>query len=642
MVKFIIGTSKVFSSAEDTEKKNAGTSFWGKDIFKFDGGVEDKASLLKGCSNFVEILTGRKIPVRYAFMSDESFTDGKEITISAKIIPENLDSHIGLALHEASHCVITDFQLLKNFVNKVNVPEKYHNHISFIKDLWNWIEDRRIDNWAYNQAPGFEKYYDALYDRYFFTEEISKVIIDEAEELAEETLGNYGFFIINSMHPCVSMTELKGLTKIKEIINLDWVNRWRSSKDCLKCAYEVFDEIAKHVDLQKEKPFGGMGTGMPPDMEEEEKGSGEKSEQESGDGNGDGVCEGVNDGEKSQRESGVAKVLEVQRKFLSGEIDKITISEAEARGIGMEKNDDDVNMTSHHKGRLRVVCVKHVDETIIKSGIYAIFNKTTQTHQLGWIQQGIQLGKALASRLKLRAEEKVLKIINQKSGQVNKRALYSASFDNERLFYTLKEENYKDISVHISIDMSGSMNGTKWRNTLIAIVALMKATSMIKGIRTQISMRYSQYLVDQKIEEAVVICFYDSAVDKISKLNLLQYIAPEGGTPEGMCYQALGDKIIAPLLKNDTVFINFSDGFPSSYILSEEQVIKITKDSVKNLKKMGMEIISYFISYGDSTPSASAVEKFKNMYGKGAHFINVNSMIALTKSINAAFLKLGK
>lgn len=71
------------------------------------------ATARRAVSNFVNILTGRNdIPVKYS-SGQSSYTDGKEIVIAADDNPENFDSMVGLALHEGSHCLLTNFDFLR-------------------------------------------------------------------------------------------------------------------------------------------------------------------------------------------------------------------------------------------------------------------------------------------------------------------------------------------------------------------------------------------------------------------------------------------------------------------------------------------------------------------------------------------------
>ena len=77
----------------------------GKDYVKM-------AATLRAIANFVRIVTGENIPVKYN-NKDESFTDGKTVVISGNIKDKDFDPTVGLALHEGSHCLLTDFSLLK-------------------------------------------------------------------------------------------------------------------------------------------------------------------------------------------------------------------------------------------------------------------------------------------------------------------------------------------------------------------------------------------------------------------------------------------------------------------------------------------------------------------------------------------------
>ena len=72
----------------------------------------------KAISNFVRILTSKDIPVRF-MLKDESYTDGKSITLTSSITEDNIDSLVGLALHEASHIMSTDFYVIKSYKKQI-------------------------------------------------------------------------------------------------------------------------------------------------------------------------------------------------------------------------------------------------------------------------------------------------------------------------------------------------------------------------------------------------------------------------------------------------------------------------------------------------------------------------------------------
>ncbi len=105
----------------------------GKDYHKM-------AATLRAISNFVRIVTGENIPVKYN-SKDESFTDGKTVVISSNIKDKDFDPTVGLALHEGSHCLLTDFDLLKqdNFDEYIksnfNITEIAHKYGHY-ESMW--------------------------------------------------------------------------------------------------------------------------------------------------------------------------------------------------------------------------------------------------------------------------------------------------------------------------------------------------------------------------------------------------------------------------------------------------------------------------------------------------------------------------
>ena len=127
----------------------------------------------RAIANFVSIVTGQSIPVKFSTKGD-SYTDGKVVTISANIAdPKEFDPAVGLALHEGSHIKLSNFDLLRDLdvaVHRITGSEEYKrldelskskgvNYMSsIIKDLLNYVEDRRIDNFIYKSAPGYRDY----------------------------------------------------------------------------------------------------------------------------------------------------------------------------------------------------------------------------------------------------------------------------------------------------------------------------------------------------------------------------------------------------------------------------------------------------------------------------------------------------
>ena len=161
------------------------------------------ASYRRAITNFVNIVTSKNIPVTFNATGD-SFTDGKKVTISAKLDDKLFDSAVGLALHEGSHILLSDFDFLKDLEN--SIPTEYFNRgykkgysktdvKVHIKNLLNYVEDRRIDYYVFSNSPVYKGYYHSMYDKYFHSKIVDKAL--GTDEYTEENLDSYMFRIIN-------------------------------------------------------------------------------------------------------------------------------------------------------------------------------------------------------------------------------------------------------------------------------------------------------------------------------------------------------------------------------------------------------------------------------------------------------------
>ena len=167
-------------SVKNLNKKNNYSSFWLDDGWDttssiFDDEVEvnkkPKVDLValagyrRAVSNFVSIVTGDS-SIKVNFTSrDDSYTDGKTVTIGSKLDDKLFDSSVGLALHEGSHIKLSDFDFLKNL--EMNIPKEYYNRaevkgfskgeiLTHLKNLLNYVEDRRIDHFIFTTSPGYK------------------------------------------------------------------------------------------------------------------------------------------------------------------------------------------------------------------------------------------------------------------------------------------------------------------------------------------------------------------------------------------------------------------------------------------------------------------------------------------------------
>jgi nitric oxide reductase activation protein len=222
---------------------------------------------------------------------------------------------------------------------------------------------------------------------------------------------------------------------------------------------------------------------------------------------------------------------------------------------------------------------------------------------------------------------------------MDKRMISSLGFGNEHVFFTKEIDAYKKANLHISVDASGSMSGTKWRKTMTNVVALAKAVDMISNLEIQISFRTTSG------ELPYIVVAYDSRIDKFIKVKtLFQYLRPGGTTPEGLAFEGVMKQMVGSTTDVDSYFLNISDGEPyfhgKGYNYQGYYASKHTKKMVDKIESMGIKVLSYFVSEysGDVDAKSGSGKVFKDCYGKAASYINVTNVNEVTRTMNGLFM----
>ncbi len=652
----------------------------------------------RAIGNFVNILTNKSIPVKF-YKKGESYTNGQYVVLSAEVKPEKFDVAVGLALHEASHINLTNFDTFRSYKVPQHLNELfeskgvYNGYVwDLVKNLTNWIEDRRIDQFIFDTCPGYRDYYRALYDEYFNDKVIDKGII--SDEFTDETIESYMFRIINLTNPNTKLNKLKGLAKIYSLVNLKNINRLKTTLDSLAVAESIAEIIAKAIDpLPQSKPqSGGQGEqdkdGEPQqtpgaggsgdsDVNEDVDSNASNDEQspsmgggsmqnqptmggtESDDDNGtaDGDKDDANGKSKSTLADNVKKQLQRkiqnQKDFVNNNIKKKSITKRdEAILDSVEKSGtelvsvggEQVGGSGFLRGTQCIVSKKMTEELMKDRDFpfadwwkgwgdseakFANYNEAS-------LRKGIQLGTMLGKRLAVRSEERVTDNPRQKSGKIDKRLIAGLGYDYVNVFSTKDVDKFKKANLHISLDGSGSMSGSAWNKALTTTIAICKAASMVSNLEVQVTIRGIWG------RKPYICQAYDSRVDKFDKVKrLFPALHANGTTPEGLCYEAIM-KYFVPTTKDiDSYFLNICDGEPN---FSEDGTnyygdvaVEHTRKMVRKMKEQGINIMAYFVS--DYGVGDNSQRKFKKMYGDDSRFIDIENIVPITKTLNELFLK---
>ena len=453
-------------------------------------GIEEKqgvdliklASLRRAISNFVTIVTGKDIPVTFKTSGKDSFTDGQKIQIGSSLKEGDFDWTVGLALHEGSHIILSDFSLLKNL--EMNVPHELFMRaenmgisrmelLKNIKNVLNYVEDRRIDNFIFKSAPGYKGYYHAMYDKFFYTKVIDKGLM--SSEKCEESWDSYMFRIINLHNTNTRLGALKGLKEISRTIGLGSISRLENSQDALDVSLKVISIILDNIVIEKPETENQEGS---------QSQSGDSSESgESGEGSGssdepktvtdeelqdmidngsfeetDGTPDEdkdtqlieLSDNQKKQLENAIKK----QEKFLNGDVQKKRVTKkdlkslesVEQSGMRIEKvgedYKDDYSYYRRKSSSTECIVIDNLTQGLIDSGeIHMLSNYRSEDNQEN-INRGIVLGKKLGRKLQIRNESRMTTFTRKNSGKIDKRLLSELGFGNTDVFQQTFVDSY--------------------------------------------------------------------------------------------------------------------------------------------------------------------------------------------------------
>jgi hypothetical protein len=677
----------IINNMTDVEKKSL-------DLYKL-------ASSKRAISNFVNIVTNQSIPVKFKERGD-SYTDGKSVVIGSRITePKDFDVAVGLALHEGSHIKLSDFSLLSDIYTLVpthitdgSIKKGINNSIQTIKNLWNYVEDRRIDNFVFKSAPGYRDYYRSMYDKYFNDKIIDKGLL--SDELRDETLDSYMFRIINLHNKNTQLSSLKGLREIYKLVGLNTIGRLTDSKESFDVALKMYQVILSNLEVLTDKNQdsdeksedssnddqgsdngqGGSDNGMSDDdfnelLESigESPMSGDSDDSPTG-GSGmdinnapDGM-EGtpMDSNEPSKNEVTLSdkqkellkKKIEKQKKFLDGDIQKTSITKTDSNNLNaIEESGSEIkevgngaNDSYYGNKTIQCIVVKKLTKSLYESDMFPMTRKNwsyddienviSQPYEKE-VQDGIKLGTILGKKLQVRGEDRTTVFNRQKVGRIDKRMISSLGFGNENVFKFSELDSYKKANLHISIDASSSMNGGKWCKTLTNAVSLCKAVDMIQNLSIQVTFRLTS-----SNNKPYIVMAYDSTKDKFSKVKqMFGGLRANGTTPEGLCFEAIQKEFLPSNNDMDSYFVNISDGQPyfpgQGFYYSGDGAVKHTRKMVKMIEGMGIKTLSYFVS--DGSYDTYGERDFKQMYGKGAKIIDVTSVSQISKTMNELFLQ---
>jgi hypothetical protein len=753
--------SKSKSTKALTMSKHTHSSYWlDRDLFVDDVDTLDSkdsiiaegpnlmkmvrlAAIRRAVSNFVQILVGKQIPVQYSSGKD-SYTDGQTIVISADENPDTFDPTVGLALHEASHVLLSDFTFLKtltkfqnsevpyavpagnygmtqrwevldkerkmfvtrdtNVLSKMLLPELFaqlpiagedmyaprvNKMLNDLKVLMNILEDRRIDKYVYTNAAGYRPYYDALYAKYFYTEDQANNLRYNPE-WRDLTVDNYVNRLLLAFHPAADPNALPGLKELIALMDIKSIERVGHVPSMMmngaetplyynSVKYEDMPQLWKDACVLYAHILTFVKDGQDTSNQQKETATGDAIEEgEGGEGEGEGDGE-AGEGEASDMpnmdmgkmvptpvEAGpkgkagkfsatkANKELDAMKKIMNNEAKKKKITAAEASTIAsMEQAAAEiVDITGDGVPFGHCMVTRKLTDSIVNADWF-IFGRA-----YGWgnanataIAAGRRMGAILEHRLQVRNDPMFTKQTRLPQGGLDRRLLAQLGMDITSVFQKSRVDQHRPAMLHLTIDASGSMSGNKWSRCITVAVALAYVGSKIRNIDTVVSIRGGQ-------DMPMVAILFDSRRDQFPTfIKNMTKVMPAGATPEGLCFKATMDLVLESANTHDVYFINFSDGEPAFdytrrkamdksgvnqyFSYGGELAITHTRKMVKMIKDRGVKVLSYFISEDGNYYADITFERFRKMYGEDAVKVNISNATEVVRTVNKLLLSRG-
>ena len=696
LLRRALGKSKSSSKGARFDKKKNYASFWmddlgrGNERFGLSGAFASKSNDLvksiklntyrKAIASFVKILTNKEIPVR--FHGSDSYTDGKSITLSTNLKDDNFDVAVGLALHEASHILMTDFSILPIMVSG-NHTEVEKRAMKFpdpsiarndIKGLLNWVEDRRIDQYVFSTSPGYKAYYHKLYDMYFNSDKLIARALKSRKFCDNRYLDSWMMHIFNMTNPNFDRNAMPGLDRVVDIINLAKISRLKDTNDALDVTLQIMDVILEFLDST-----------APTSKDEEDDADMAKTEGDSGDEDGEGGegGEGGAGGGEELTDEEIAEMekhLQKQKEFTNGDTKKqiashklqTKLEQVERQGGTIESVAGKYTCLNYDVTGKEFIAAAATKEALkaarsarsnasygsperiaIDKVVKAIefqqellsnhYFHNNNAKCASKIAEGLLMGQLLGKKLQLRNESRDRIDNRLRSGKIDNRRLAAAGYGIESIFHQITVDKYKKANLHLSLDGSGSMRGINWENTVKLAAAIAKGLTFTSNVSMQISIRVTA--VDNT-NTPTNYTIYDSRKNTIRELTIiLGSFDPNGMTPEGLCFESMIKKnqLIKSNTEIDSYFVNISDGEPGGIGGYEGRTaVQHTKAQINRMRnELGMNVLSYFIN-NDCTEeeftSNYSGRVFIDMYGKSAAMVSANDVMKIAKTMNNLFM----
>ena len=523
--------------------------------------------------------------IKASCKSSGSYTNGKQIVISSNIEDitpkKKLDVMIGLALHEISHCLYTEFSALKN-----------KNDIQ--KALINIIEDELIETQLGMTYPGYANFFKAV--KYHMFDKLGhENLLKKANSELEQIMTLFLYIVRYPKYVCevdkkIMKTYEELFTKIKNILDshgcLSENIVGKVTGNSVGAASDIYELLKKYIDENQDNQSGENGEG-----DESSEGEGKSSE-------------------KSSKSKSFA---DQEREFSSSEIN-------EAIKKIQESCDAGTNPPTDNNIRTEVEAMLRTEQSTKKGArLWRNNGRASSLNKKQIESEASKFSKIIRNISVNNVATKAVTVVNRflRNGNLDSRLLASAiqgvpTVYQQRICKNVKKNEPK-FAIVLTLDESGSINELQRRIFVTYCTAFMKAFEKDANIEVYVY-GHADYLR----------CYYSK---KKKDLDLLYSNYSECGQCESVSYREIINDV-----KSQTnlpiVMVNFTD---SGYCDSSLNISQLVNE-FKN--KVSFNTLVFSDNY-----YVEKIKKINNdIYGEGHYLINTTNLNRRTSNINKEFL----
>lgn len=536
--------------------------------------------------------------IKSSHKSSGSYTNGKQIVISSNIEDitpkKKLDVMIGLALHEISHCLYTEFNALKN-----------KNDIQ--KSLINIIEDELIETQLGMTYPGYANFFKAV--KYYMFDKLGhENLLKKANSELEQIMTLLLYIVRYPKYVCevdkkIMKTYEELFTKIKNILDshgcLSENIVGKVTGNSVGAANDIYELLKEYIDENQDNQSGENGEG-------DESSEGESSEDDENEGKSSKADESTEKSSKSK------SFTDQEREFSDSEINKAIKKIQESCDASANPIDNSI--------RTEVEAMLRTEQSTQKSArLWRTNGRASSLNKKQIETEASKFSKIIRNISVNNVATKAVTVVNRflRNGNLDSRLLASAiqgvpTVYQQRICKNVKKNEPK-FAIVLTLDESGSINELQRRIFVTYCTAFMKAFEKDTNIEVYVY-GHADYLR----------CYYSK---KKKDLDLLYSNYSECGQCESVSYREIINDV-----KSQTnlpiVMVNFTD---SGYCDSSLNISQLVNE-FKN--KVSFNTLIFSDNY--------YVEKIKNInndiYGEGHYLINTTNLKQRTSNINKDFL----